>query len=143
MTTRRFEMWRTRALEAEPKAIDTDSLPEFLRVICRNTVLTGDQKKHRSWSASAMSLSFVQYATSAKAYRFLKSNFALPSVSVVFERAGPILHSCEHNVLSTGAIAGAVQLWRLQWSASSDDIVPAILAGDAALFLPQQLSEYE
>jgi hypothetical protein len=42
MTTRRLGMWRTRALEAEAKAIDTDSLPEFLRAICRNTVLIGD-----------------------------------------------------------------------------------------------------
>jgi hypothetical protein len=97
-------MWRTRALEAEAKATDTHSLPEFLRAICRNTVLTGDQKKHRSWSVSAMSLSFVLYATWAKAYRFLKSNFAFPLVSLIFERIDPILHSREHNALSTDEV---------------------------------------
>jgi hypothetical protein len=136
-------MWRTRALEAEAKAIDTDSLPEFLGAICRDTVLTGDQKKHRSWSASAMSLSFVLHTTSAKAYRFLKSNFALPSVSVISERIGPILHSRERNLLSLDAVGGAVQSWRFQWGVSPDDIVPAILAGDAASFVPQKLREYE
>jgi hypothetical protein len=58
-SARRLEMWRTRALDAEAKSIDLDSLPEFLREVCRNTLLSGEQKKHRSWSASAMSLSFV------------------------------------------------------------------------------------
>jgi hypothetical protein len=59
ISPRRFGMCRTRALETEANPVDIDSVPEFLRQICQNTVLTGDQKKHRGWSASAMSLSFV------------------------------------------------------------------------------------
>jgi hypothetical protein len=118
MSPRIFENWRPCALEAEPKPVDIDSVPEFLRQICQNPVLTGDEKKDRSWSASAMSLSFVLYAISAKAYRFLKSRLALPSVSVISERIGPIIHSREHNLLSRDAIGSAVQQWRLQWDVS-------------------------
>jgi hypothetical protein len=121
---------------------EVGALPGFLREICRNTTIANDQKKTREWSASATSLAFVLDATSAKAYRFLKSLFALPAISVISEQMGPKIDSCERSILTTDDIGGAVQNWRIQWGVSVDEVVFAVLAGHGAAFNPQLLSQY-
>jgi hypothetical protein len=53
--------------------------------------------------------SFVLYATCAKAYRFIKRLFALPSIALIYKRMSAIIKFNEDNLLSMENIPRAVQ----------------------------------
>jgi hypothetical protein len=137
-----LEVWRRRASAAESKPPEIHNLPDFLAEICQNTTLQGAEKHARHWSDSALSIAFVFYATSAKAYRFAKAFFALPSISLIYQRMGATIHFHEENILQLEMIPRAVARWRAQWEIDPNLIVHAILAGDAAVFTPEVVANY-
>jgi hypothetical protein len=110
-------------LNTEAKLARIDTIPEFLREICRNT----------DWPASTITLSFVLYSTAAKEYRLLKSIFALPSVYVIYEWMGQKIDFRERGIFKLDEIGGLNREFR------DDDIVFAILAVDATVFDLQML----
>jgi hypothetical protein len=55
---------------------------------------------------------------------------------------GPKIDSCDRSILTTYDIGGALQNWRIQWDVSVDEVFFAVLAGDAAVFNTQLLSQY-
>jgi hypothetical protein len=137
-----LEVWRGRASAAESKPPEIHNLPDFLAEICQNATLQRAEQHARHSSDSALSIAFVFYATSAKAYRFAKAFFALPSISLIYQRMGATIHFHEENILQLEMIPRAVARWRAQWEIDPNLIVHAILAGDAAVFMPEVVANY-
>jgi hypothetical protein len=136
-------MWRDGPLEAKRQLPRICGIPGFMQEICRKPTTLDEYKKTREWAASALSLSFVLDAKSARACRFLKSIFAPPAISVIYERMGPKTDSCEGAIFRTDDIGRAMRNWRSQSDISVDEVVFAILAGDAAVFSRQLRSQYD
>jgi hypothetical protein len=117
-------------------------MPHFLAEICRNTELQVELKKTRQWPSSAISLSFVLHATCAKAYRFVKRSFALPSIALMYKRMSAIIKFNENNLLAIKNIPRAVERWGYQWDIGPNEIVHAVLTGDAAVFNPEMFPQF-
>jgi hypothetical protein len=88
------------------------------------------------------SLSFVLHAICAKAYRFVKQLFALPSIVLIYKGMIAIIKFNEDDLLAMENIPRAVERWRHQWAIAPNEIVHAILAGDAAVFNPEMLPQF-
>jgi hypothetical protein len=130
-------IWRHRALDPESQLPAAHHIPRFLAQICRNTELQGELEKTRQRSSSVTSLSFVLRATCAKAYQFVKWSFALPSITLISKRMSAIIKFNKDNLLAMENIHRAVERWRQRWDIAPNEIVHAVLAGDAAVFNPE------
>jgi hypothetical protein len=135
-------MWCRPAIDAESRLEATPEIPYFIGEIIRNTRLQGSEKSARHWLSSTISISFVLHAACAKAYRFAKHLFALPSITLIYKRTGCEIKFHGENILAIDKISQAAELWRSQWDIASGKIVHAVLTDDAAVISPGTLPNY-
>jgi hypothetical protein len=97
-------------------------------------------KGNRRWTDLLLSLAFVLYALSAKAYRFVRLLMPLRSVSQLYQRLGPKIRFLKDRLTTLDGIASVCQAWRNRENIPPDDIIHVILACDAASFKPDQIN---
>jgi hypothetical protein len=97
-------------------------------------------KRSRRWSDLLMSLAFVLYASSAKAYRFVKMLMPLPSVSQLYQRLGPKLRFLKEGLTDITKIESICEQWRRQQAISPDETIHVILGCDAASFKAEEIN---
>lgn len=126
------------AVESEPPAIIEDSaLSEMvMNEIWENGRIMSPS--HRTWSNHLITLAFVFYAASAKAYRFVRKLMPLPSVSQLYQRIGPKLRFLQTCLTSIDRIGLICESWRLQEEIPPNELVHAILGCDAASYKTDQ-----
>jgi hypothetical protein len=78
----------------------------------------------------------VLHTTSAKAYRFVRRLFALQAIALIYKHMSAIIEFNEDNLPAMENIPQAVERWRYEWDIGTNDIVHAVLTGDAAVFNP-------
>jgi hypothetical protein len=84
----------------------------------------------------------VLHATGAKAYRFVKRLFALPSIELIYKSMSAITKFNEDILLAMENIPRAMERWPYQWDIAPNEIVHVVLAGDAAVFNPEMLPQF-
>jgi hypothetical protein len=109
-----------------------------LREICENNAVVPSD--NRRWSNQLISLAFVLYASSAKAYRFLKGIMPLPAVSLLYQRLVPRLHFLKDRLTATDGVGPICEAWRQQHGISPDETIDVILGCDAASFKPDEIN---
>jgi hypothetical protein len=84
----------------------------------------------------------VLHATGAKAYRFVKRLFALPSIELIYKSMSAIIKFNEDILLAMENIPRAMERWPYQWDIAPNEIVHVVLVGDAAVFNPEMLPQF-
>jgi hypothetical protein len=118
----------------ESRSVQPVSANKVLNEIFTNDITDQKSKKGRRWSEFLISLAFVLYATSAKAYRFVKKLLSMPSVSQLYERLGPKLNFLKNRLTNMRGIELICMHWRQMHNIARDLIIDAVLAVDAASF---------
>jgi regulator of replication initiation timing len=112
-----------------------------LAEIVRNDAV--QDKRQRKWSREMISMAFILYAASAKCYKMMGNLFAMPAVSVLYQRVGTQLTFLKNQFTELPGIELITRKWRIQ---ISDQILPSgtidvILAMDAASFRDLKIAE--
>lgn len=92
------------------------------------------------WSNYFISLAFVLYATSARAYRYVKRLIRMPAVSTIYERIGPRLNLMKSNLGSLTSLSEIVTEWQISRGIDPDLVIDAVLGCDAAKFQDAEIN---